>query len=78
MDEILEEIEMGEEREEESVYDKINGLTAEINQMERMIEENIWLINEGDDVEGRTYLKRHLENEVSKKKAELARLESQI
>ena len=78
MDEILEEIEMGEEREEESVYDKINGLTAEINQMERMIEENIRLINEGDDVEGRTYLKRHLENEVSKKKAELARLESQI
>ena len=73
MEEIMENIEI----EEESVYDKISGLTAEMNQMERMIEENIRLIAEGDDVEGRTYLKSHLENEVRKKKAEIAKLESQ-
>jgi hypothetical protein len=74
---ILENIEM-EEPIEESVFDKISGLTAEANQMERMIEENIRLIAEGDDVEGRTYLKQHLEAEVRKKRAEIARLESQI
>ena len=71
-------VEKHDEVEEESVYDKISGLTAEINQMERMIEENIRLIAEGDDVEGRTYLKGHLENEVRKKKAELSKLESQL
>lgn len=63
---------------EENVFDKIAGLTAEINQMERMIEENIRLIAEGDDVEGRTFLKGHLELEVKKKKAELAKLEKEI
>lgn len=76
MEEIFENIEM--EIEEESIYDKLIGLTDEVNQMERMIEENIRLIAEGDDVEGRTYLKRHLENEVRKKKAEIAKLESQM
>ena len=75
MEEIINEIEM---EEEESIYDKIDGLTAEVNQMERMIEENIRLIAEGDDVEGRTYLKHHLEREVRKKKAEIAKLESQM
>ena len=74
MVDIIEEIKM----EEESVYDKINGLTAEINQMEWMIEENVRLIAEGDDVEGRTYLMQHLKNEVSKKKVELSKLESQM
>ena len=74
MSEILENIEI----EEESVFDKISGLTAEVNQMERMIEENIRLIAEGDDVEGRTYLKQHLEIEVKKKKAEITHLESQL
>lgn len=74
MGDIIEEIEM----EEESVYDKINNLTAEINQMEWMIEENVRLIAEGDDVGGRTYLMHHLENEVSKKKVELTNLESQM
>lgn len=74
MEEMIREFEM----EEESVFDKIAGLTAEVNQMERMIEENIRLIAEGDDVEGRTYLKSHLENEVRKKKAEIAKLEAQI
>ena len=74
MPEILENIEI----EEESVFDKISGLTAEVNQMERMIEENIRLIAEGDDVEGRTYLKQHLEIEVKKKKAEITHLESQL
>ena len=64
------------EIEEESVFDKISGLIAEVNQMERMIEENIRLIAEGDDVEGRTYLKAHLENEVHKKKAEISKLEN--
>ena len=66
------------EIEEESIFDKHSGLTAEVNQMEKMIEENIRLIAEGDDVEGRTYLKAHLENEVRKKKAEIAQLESQM
>lgn len=74
MDEFRDNFEM----EEESVYDKINGLTAEVNQMERMIEENIRLIAEGDDVKGRTYLKSHLENEVRKKRAEIAKLEQQM
>ena len=63
---------------EESVYDKIAGIEAEVNQMKRMIEENIRLIAEGDDVEGRTYLKQHLENEVRKKSAELESLKSSI
>ena len=63
---------------EESVFDKLIGLKAEINQMERMIEENIRLIAEGDDVEGRTYLKQHLENEVRKKKAEIIKLENNL
>ena len=51
---------------------------AEVNQMEYMIEENIRLIAEGDDVEGREYLKAHLINEVRKKKAEIVKLESQM
>lgn len=61
---------------EESVESKIEGLRAEVNQMERMIEENIRMIAEGDDVEGRTYLKAHLESEVAKKTAEIAELEN--
>ena len=77
MVEILEN-EVVEEIEEESAIDKIGGLKAEVNQMERMIEENIRLIAEGDDVEGRTYLKKHLENEVHKKRLEIANLEKQI
>lgn len=64
--------------EEESVFDRIEGLTAEVDQMERMISENIRLIDEGDDVEGRTYLKKHLEIEVKKKRAEIDKLKSQI
>lgn len=63
---------------EESVFDRIAGLEAEVNQMKRMIEENIRLIGEGDDVEGRTYLKQHLENEVHKKSEELTKLKSEI
>ena len=66
------------EMEEESVFDKIQGLQAEVNQMERMIEENIRLIAEGDDVEGRTYLKGHLEMEVRKKKAEITKLNQSL
>ena len=65
-------------QEEESIYDKISGLMAEINQMERMVEENIRLITEGDDVEGREFLKSHLEIEILKKKAELKKLQSEI
>ena len=57
------------EMEEESVFDKIFGMAVEINQMKAMIEENVRLIAEGDDVEGRKYLKAHLENEVMKKTA---------
>ena len=84
MKEILENIveetpeNVAEEIMEESVYDKLIGLKAEVNQMERMIEENIRLIAEGDDVEGRTYLKQHLENEVRKKKAEIIKLENNL
>lgn len=63
---------------EESVFDRIAGLEVEINQMKRMIEENIRLIGEGDDIEGRTYLKQHLENEVRKKSEELTQLKSEI
>ena len=63
---------------EESVFDRIASLEVEINQMKRMIEENIRLIGEGDDVEGRTYLKQHLENEVRKKSEELTQLKSEI
>ena len=73
--EVIEEIEI---MKEETISDKINGLMAEVNQMERMIEENIRMIAEGDDVEGRKYLKKHLENEVSKKKLEIAELEKQL
>ena len=65
-------------QEEESIYDKISGLMAEINQMERMVEENIRLIAEGDDVEGREFLKSHLEIEILKQKAELKKLQSEI
>ena len=77
---IKEDIEMNdvEMEVEETVQDKIEGLKAEVNQMERMIEENIRLIAEGNDVKGRTYLKQHLEKEVANKKAEIAQLESQI
>lgn len=64
--------------EEESIFDRLEGLMAEVNQMERMVEENIRLIAEGDDVEGRTYLKGHLEMEVRKKKAEIAKLNKSI
>lgn len=66
------------EQPEESVFDRIAGLKAEINQMERMIEENIRLIAEGDDVEGRKFLKEHLQIEVKKKQAELKELEAQL
>ena len=65
------------EMEEESVFDKIFGMTAEINQMKAMIEENIRFIAEGDDVEGRKYLKAHLENEVMKKTALVEKLKKE-
>ena len=66
------------EREEESAFDKLSGLTAEVNQMKAMIQENIRLIAEGDDVEGREFLKQHLELEVMKKEAEIAKIKKQI
>lgn len=84
MKEILENIveetpeNVAEEVVEESLYDKLIGLKAEVNQMKRMIEENIRLIAEGDDVEGRTYLKQHLENEVRKKQSEIIQLENNL
>ena len=55
----------------------IENLKAEIAQMERMIAENVRLIAEGDDVEGRTYLKGYLEIEVLNKKMELEKLEKE-
>lgn len=66
------------EEDEENIYDKLMSLEAEVNQMKWMIEENIRLIAEGDDVEGRTFLKRHLELEVKKKEAQIKKLNSQI
>ena len=62
----------------ENVFDKLIGLKAEVNQMEAMIAENIRLIAEGDDVEGREFLKSHLEMEVKKKKAEIKKIEASI
>lgn len=76
--EMNENMELEFEMEEESVEDKIMGIEAEVNQMKWMIEENIRLIAEGDDVEGRTFLKRHLELEVKKKEAQIKKLNSQI
>lgn len=67
-----------EQEREESIYDKLQGMLAEMHQMERMIEENTQKIAEGDDVEGRTYLKEHLEIEVLKRKSEIAKLKKQI
>ena len=63
---------------EQDPEDRIFGLEAEIKQMEWMIEENVRLIAEGDDVEGRTFLKSHLEKEVRKKEAEIAKLKESI
>ena len=65
------------EMEEESVFDKIFGMAVEINQMKAMIEENVRLIAEGDDIEGRKYLKAHLENEVMKKTALIEKLKKE-
>lgn len=58
----------------ETINDRIFGLEAEKKQMLAMIEENIRLIAEGDDVEGRTYLKAHLERSVKNIDEELNRL----
>ena len=76
MEELLE-LEMEEAMEEDPI-DKMMGLKAEVNQMKAMIAENIRLIAEGDDVEGREFLKSHLEMEVLKKEKEIAKLEAQI
>jgi hypothetical protein len=46
--------------------------------MKAMIAENIRLIAEGDDVEGREFLKSHLEMEVLKKEKEIVALQEQI
>jgi hypothetical protein len=78
MDEMIERLEEEMTVEEETPFERIEGLMAEIQQMERMIEENIRKIAEGDDVEGRTYLKKHLENEVYKKNKEVEKLQSQL
>jgi hypothetical protein len=76
MEELLE-LEMEETMEEDPI-DKMMGLKAEVNQMKAMIAENIRLIAEGDDVEGREFLKSHLEMEVLKKEREIAKLEALI
>ena len=80
MEELLE-LEMEEAMEEameEDPIDKKMGVKAEVNQMKAMIAENIRLIAEGDDVEGREFLKSHLEMEVLKKEREIAKLETLI
>lgn len=63
---------------EETVFDKINGLTAEVNQMKKMYDENIRLIGAGDDIEGRKYLNSHLENEIMKKEYQIKKLQEQL
>ena len=73
MDEMMMNLEV-----EETIADKITSLTAEVNQMERMIEENIRLIAEGNDIKSKTYLKSHLETEVINKKAEIEKLKAQL
>lgn len=75
---MVEEMILEPEEREESPIDKMMGLKAEVNQMKAMIAENIRLIAEGDDVEGREFLKSHLEMEVLKKEKEIAKLEAQI
>lgn len=66
------------EVEEESTESKLFGKIAERDQMQRMIEENIRKIAEGDDVEGRTKLKLYLELEVSKRNKEIEELQAQL
>lgn len=75
---MVEEMILEPEEREENPIDRLTGLKAEVNQMKAMIAENIRLIAEGDDVEGREFLKSHLEMEVLKKEKEIAKLEAQI
>lgn len=75
---MVEEMILEPEEREESPIDKLMGLKAEVNQMKAMIAENIRLIAEGDDVEGREFLKSHLEMEVLKKEKEINTLQEQI
>lgn len=71
------ELDMMREREEDPIQ-RLPGLQAEVNQMKAMIKENERLIAEGDDVEGRTFLKEHLEAEVLVKSLEIKRIKKQI
>lgn len=75
---MVEEMILEPEEREESPIDRLMGLKAEVNQMKAMIAENIRLIAEGDDVEGREFLKSHLEMEVLKKEQEINTLQEQI
>jgi hypothetical protein len=75
---MVEEMILEPEEREENPIDRLMGLKAEVNQMKAMIAENIRLIAEGDDVEGREFLKSHLEMEVLKKEKEIATLQEQI
>ena len=75
---MVEEMILELEEREENPIDKLMGLKAEVNQMKAMIAENIRLIAEGDDVEGREFLKSHLEMEVLKKEKEIVALQEQI
>ena len=75
---MVEEMILEPEVREESPIDRLMGLKAEVNQMKAMIAENIRLIAEGDDVEGREFLKSHLEMEVLKKEKEINTLQEQI
>ena len=75
---MVEEMILEPEEREENPIDRLMGLKAEVNQMKAMIAENIRLIAEGDDVEGREFLKSHLEMEVLKKEKEINTLQEQI
>lgn len=67
-----------ERQEKESLEDKIFGYQAEIDQMNRMIEENKRQIALNDDVFARENMIKVLTNEIKKKEKEISKLQVAI
>lgn len=65
-------------QEKESLEDKIFGYQAEIDQMNRMIEENKRQIALNDDVFARENMIKVLTNEIKKKEKEISKLQAAI
>lgn len=65
-------------QEKESLEDKIFGYQAEIDQMNRMIEENKRQIALNDDVFARENMIKVLTNEIKKKEKEISKLQVAI